>query len=98
MFHGGTMKKTVLKVFLLCAIVGLTATQTMSQQNRVPAIPVLAQGDAVPGEYIVKLKSSSEIGALSSESVGRLVGGVVETRFQGDPNLLVIKKDENISE
>src|ERR1700683_4870584 len=98
MFHGGTMKKTALKALLLCAIVGLTASRTLSQPSRVPGVPILAQGDAVPGEYIVKLKSADEIGFLSEESVGRSVGGVVKTRFQSDPDLLVIKKDEAISE
>jgi thermitase len=89
------MKKTARWTLVLCLAIGFSSN-VFSRTMRIPLTPKLSVGDAVPGEYIVKLKPSTEVGFLSLDSVGRILGGVVATRFDSDPNLLVIKKDLNI--
>jgi hypothetical protein len=92
------MTRTPFHIIVLLALVLLTATPALAKSSQVSRVPVLAKGKAIPGEYIVKLKSSDDIGLLSEESVGRIVGGVVKARLQANLNLFVIKKDAEISE
>jgi thermitase len=88
----GLMKKFLALTLLL----GFVTPASFASKNQIPPIPKLAVGDAVPGEYIVKLKPHTDFDVLSLDSVGRVLGGVVASRFDSDPNLLVVKKDLNI--
>lgn len=45
--------------------------------------------DAVPGEYVVKMKST--LGILSSKSVSRILGAKVVSTFDGDSHLFLVK-------
>lgn len=92
------MKKTLSKAFFLSAIIFLTTSLSRSQPSSAFVIPRLAAGDAVPGEFIVKLKADSGVNFLSVENVGRVLGGVVKSKFEGDSNLLVLKTDKKIDE
>jgi len=57
--------------------------------------------EAVPGEFIVKLKNSSMMNAASVTSnmmlLGVSLGGRVKSRFDGDPALFVVKKDPRLA-
>ncbi len=92
------MKKTLFNTLSACAILFLITSSSQSQPSRAFTIPNLVTGDAVPGEFIVKLKSDDGISFLSTENVGRVLGGVVKSKFESDPKLLVLKTDQKIED
>jgi thermitase len=93
------MKKTLFNAIFACAIIFLiTSSSSHSEPSRAFTIPNLKAGDAVPGEFIVKLKSDEGVNFLSTENVGRILGGVVKSKFVGDPKLLVLKTDQKIED
>jgi subtilisin family serine protease len=84
------MKKSVSAVLASLAVMSFCSS-TFAVVPDEPN-PAPEKVESVPGEYVVKLKKST-VAALSSENIGRLLGGVVKTRFNSDPDLIVIKKD-----
>lgn len=79
------MSKAILMSLVVALTLGLT-TRTFAKTQAAP--------EAVPGEYIVKIKSAKNAG-MSVTALGRILGGVVKSRFDGDSHLFVVKKDKS---